>query len=153
MNEPVELDLAIQRTLEAPGLPDDASLRRWALAALAGRAGGEMTIRIVDEAESQALNRNYRGTDRPTNVLSFPYQSPIPDLPLLGDLVICADVVENEAKNQAKSLPAHWAHMVVHGTLHLLGYDHQDDDEAREMEGLEREIVTGLGFADPYMGE
>jgi probable rRNA maturation factor len=154
MNDPGQLDLTIQAMIEAPGLPGEESLRRWCLAALARQErGGEMTIRMVDEAESQALNRDYRGKESPTNVLSFPYQSPIPELPLLGDLVICVPVVEREARDQAKSLEAHWAHMVVHGTLHLLGYDHQGDEEAHEMEALEREIIQGLGFADPYGGE
>ncbi len=154
LDPPVELDLVVQRMVDLPALPDDASLRRWALAALAGGdRGGEMTIRIVDPGESRSLNRDYRGKDRPTNVLSFPYQSPLPDLPLLGDLVICADVVASEARDQAKSQEAHWAHMVVHGVLHLLGYDHLDDHEAKEMEALERAILDRLGFPDPYAGE
>ena len=114
----------------------------------------KMTVRIVDEAESHALNLNYRGKDRPTNVLSFPFECPDEvELPLLGDLVICRQVVEREAQEQDKPLMAHWAHMVVHGSLHLLGYDHIEDDEAEEMESLETQIMTELGFADPYLSE
>ena len=114
----------------------------------------EMTVRIVDEAESHELNLNYRGKDRPTNVLSFPFECPDEvELPLLGDLVICRQVVEREAQEQDKPVMAHWAHMVVHGSLHLLGYDHIEDDEAEEMESLEAQIMTGLGFADPYLSE
>lgn len=111
----------------------------------------DITIRVVDEAESQALNRDYRAKDAPTNVLSFP--SDIPDFinePFLGDLVICAQVVCCEASCQNKTLEAHWAHMVVHGTLHLLGYDHIDDDEADVMEALETRILTELNYPAPY---
>ena len=114
----------------------------------------KMTVRIVDEAESHDLNLTYRGKDRPTNVLSFPFECPDEvELPLLGDLVICRQVVEREAIEQEKPLMAHWAHMIVHGSLHLLGYDHIEDDEAEEMESLETEIMQGLGFADPYLSE
>ena len=114
----------------------------------------EMTVRIVDEAESHDLNLTYRGKDRPTNVLSFPFECPDEvELPLLGDLVICRQVVEREAIEQEKPLMAHWAHMIVHGSLHLLGYDHIEDDEAEEMESLETKIMQGLGFADPYLSE
>ena len=114
----------------------------------------EMTVRIVDEPESQALNSDYRGKDAPTNVLSFP--SDLPDFieePLLGDLIICAQVVEREAQQQHKTREAHWAHMVVHGTLHLLGYDHIDDDEAEVMEALESQILTRLDYPAPYRDE
>jgi probable rRNA maturation factor len=134
------------------GLPEVARLRHWARAALAGRRrDAELSIRIVDAAESRALNRRYRGKDQPTNVLAFPAELPPElELPLLGDLVICRDVVEAEAAEQHKPLDAHWAHMVVHGTLHLVGYDHESDDEAEIMEKLETEILAELGWPNPY---
>ncbi|WP_054113567.1 rRNA maturation RNase YbeY [Marinagarivorans algicola] len=111
----------------------------------------DITVRIVDEAESQILNRDYRGKDAPTNVLSFP--SDLPDFieePLLGDLIICTQVVNREACAQQKTLEAHWAHMVVHGTLHLLGYDHIENDEAQIMEALETRILVALHYPAPY---
>jgi probable rRNA maturation factor len=135
------------------GLPGVAKLRHWARAALAGRRrDAELSIRIVDAAESRALNRRYRGKDRPTNVLAFPAELP-PELglSLLGDLVICREVVEAEALAQAKPLDAHWAHMVVHGTLHLMGYDHEAADDSAVMEALETEILAELGWPDPYL--
>ncbi len=114
----------------------------------------ELTIRLVDVAESHELNLTYRGKDKPTNVLSFPFEAPPGiEMPLLGDLIICRQVVEQEASEQGKPLEAHWAHMVVHGSLHLLGYDHIEDDEAEEMEGLETEIMLALGYEDPYISE
>ena len=153
MNE-VIIDLQIASENEQ-GLPSEAQLIQWATAAVRPtRDDVEMTVRIVDEEESHQLNLTYRGKDRPTNVLSFPFQSPAEvELPLLGDLVICRQVVEREAVEQNKPLMAHWAHMIVHGSLHLLGYDHIEDDEAEEMESLETEIMQGLGFADPYLSE
>ena len=111
----------------------------------------EVSVYIVDESESQELNSQYRGKNKPTNVLSFP--ADIPDevgVPLLGDLVVCAPVVEREAQEQGKSLEAHWAHMLIHGTLHLLGYDHINDDEADVMEALETRLITQLHFPAPY---
>lgn len=137
------------------GLPTLEQIEQWATAAVQPESDDvEMTVRIVDEAESQALNRTYRAKDRPTNVLSFPFECPTEvSLPLLGDLVICRQVVEYEAAEQKKPLMAHWAHMVVHGSLHLLGYDHIDDTEAEEMESLETKIMQGLGFVDPYLAE
>ncbi|MGM0983571.1 MAG: rRNA maturation RNase YbeY [Pseudomonadota bacterium] len=143
-----------QIALEAVGLPSQAELEAWVAGVLARHAGEsrhELTIRYVDDSESQALNRSYRGVDKPTNVLSFPFESP-PDveLPLLGDLVICHPVVTREAAEQDKSLRAHYAHLVVHGTLHLLGHDHEEEAEAEAMEALEREILASLGIADPY---
>ena len=137
------------------GLPTAQQIEQWATAAVQPQSDEvEMTVRIVDEAESHELNLNYRGKDRPTNVLSFPFECPDEvELPLLGDLVICRQVVEREAQEQDKPVMAHWAHMVVHGSLHLLGYDHIEDDEAEEMESLETQIMTGLGFADPYLSE
>ena len=148
------IDLQIACEQES-GLPTAEQIEQWATAAVQPQTDEvEMTVRIVDEAESHELNLNYRGKDRPTNVLSFPFECPDEvELPLLGDLVICRQVVEREAQEQEKPLMAHWAHMVVHGSLHLLGYDHIEDNEAEEMESLETQIMTGLGFADPYLSE
>ena len=147
----VRIDVQVGGTRS--GLPGVAKLRHWARSALAGRKrDAEVAIRIVDAAESQALNRRYRGKDKPTNVLAFPAELPPElELPLLGDLVICRDVVEAEAAEQAKPLDAHWAHMVIHGTLHLVGYDHETADEAAAMEALEAEILAELGWPNPYM--
>jgi len=115
----------------------------------------ELTVRIVDEEEGIALNRKYRGRDIATNVLSFPCEVPdVLDLNLLGDIIICAPVVKREADMQHESpYNAHWAHMVIHGTLHLLGYDHQSAMEAEHMESMETTILTHLGFSDPYRNE
>lgn len=143
----------MQVVYEAEGTPQESQFQHWVETALAGRASddAELTIRIVSKQESQSLNHQYRGKDKPTNVLSFPFEVPEGlTLPLLGDLVICADVVSAEAAEQAKPLHAHWAHMVVHGCLHLLGYDHIDDAEAEEMESLEICILNTLGIDDPY---
>lgn len=149
---PADVFVDVQRATSQPDLPSDDDLARWAAAAVGvHRPEAEISLRIVDEDESQELNSQYRGKDKPTNVLSFP--ADIPEelgLPLLGDLVICAPVVALEAEQQHKALSAHWAHMVVHGTLHLLGYDHIDDDEAEIMENLETRILAQLGFDDPY---
>lgn len=143
-----------QVAIESDDLPSQANLEAWVAAALHRQAalpGQELTIRFVDDAESQALNRDYRDKDKPTNVLSFPFENPPGiDLPLLGDLVVCHPVVVREAAEQEKSLSAHYAHMVVHGTLHLLGHDHLEEIEAETMEALEREILASLGIADPY---
>ena len=148
----VDLQVA---TENIEGLPTEEQIVQWATAAVQPEGDEvEMTVRIVDEAESHELNLTYRGKDRPTNVLSFPFECPDEvELPLLGDLVICRQVVEREAAEQEKPLMAHWAHMVVHGCLHLLGYDHIEDDEAEEMESLETQIMQGLGFDDPYLAE
>ena len=148
----IDLQLACENT---EGLPSETQILQWATAAVQPENDNvEMTVRIVDEAESHDLNLTYRGKDRPTNVLSFPFEcSDEVELPLLGDLVICRQVVEREAIEQEKLLMAHWAHMIVHGSLHLLGYDHIEDDEAEETESLETEIMQGLGFADPYLSE
>lgn len=145
------LDLQLAST--ASNLPTEAQIQQWLNAAvLPFQAEAEVTVRIVDETESQQLNFDYREKDKPTNVLSFPFQCPPGiELPLLGDLVICAGVVAQEATEQNKSLDAHWAHMVVHGSLHLLGFDHINDDDATEMEAEEVQILAELGFADPYL--
>lgn len=145
-------EVDIQRATDAPDQPDDDSLMRWAALALRDKPGQELTIRLVDAAESQTLNNQYRHKDYPTNVLSFPADLP-PELniPLLGDLVICVPVVNREAAEQGKPAEAHWAHMVIHGCLHLLGHDHIDDDDAEVMEHLERQLLAELGIADPYL--
>lgn len=156
---PSRLDVAVSYGLPRAGLPAAASFRKWVAVALRGRIReADLAIRLVDAREGQALNHHYRGKDYPTNVLSFPAEIPegLPKgvkFPLLGDLVICAPVVEREAHEQGKALAAHYAHLTVHGTLHLLGWDHEDDKEAEAMEQLERQILAELGIADPYAGE
>ena len=153
----IDLQIASENS---EGLPTLEQFTHWVETALAFEAQTEdfpeteMTIRIVDEEESQTLNREYRGKDYPTNVLSFPFEVPEGiERPLLGDLVICRQVMEREAKEQQISLVSHWAHLAVHGTLHLLGYDHIEEAEAEEMEGLESQIMQKLGFEDPYLSE
>lgn len=149
MNVVLDLQLACENQ---QGLPAESDFQRWLDGTINGfQDEAEVTVRLVDEGESNELNLTYRGKDKPTNVLSFPFEAPPGiELPLLGDLVICRQVVEREAAEQGKPLEAHWAHMVVHGSLHLLGYDHIEDDEAEEMEQLERDIMNELGYADPY---
>ena len=146
----VQIDLQINS--ESADLPALEELESWAKAAVGEhREEAEISVVIVDTDEGAGLNQQWRGKEGPTNVLSFPSDLPeeLP-LPLLGDLVICAPVVEREAKEQQKTLKSHWAHMIVHGTLHLLGYDHIQDDEAEEMESLETTIMQQLGYPDPY---
>ena len=146
----VELDL--QLATDAPA-PSEAQFRQWCELALRQRtADSELTIRLVDEPEGRELNHTWRQKDYATNVLSFPADVPdeLLDIPLLGDLVICAPVVAREAKEQKKKLAAHYAHLTVHGTLHLLGWNHEDDREAEAMEQLERDILAELGIDDPY---
>ena len=152
---PIHLDVAVSYAAPRAGVPASTSFRKWVAAALKGRIReADLAIRIVDEREGQALNRHYRGKDYATNVLSFPAELPEGvKLPLLGDLVICAPVVAREAKEQHKPAVAHYAHLTVHGVLHLLGWDHEDDKDAEAMEQLEREILAGLGRPDPYAGE
>ncbi len=152
MNLELDLQFACQ---DSQGLPGESEFHQWASHAIENfQQQAELTVRLVDEAESQQLNSDYRGKDKPTNVLSFPFEAPPGiELDLLGDLIICRQVVEREAKEQNKTLSAHWAHMVVHGCLHLLGYDHIDDSEAEEMESLETEIMQKMGFSDPYAAE
>jgi probable rRNA maturation factor len=149
---PVQLDVAVSYGLPRAGLPAAVSFRRWAAAAAQGRIRrADLAIRLVDTKEGRSLNRHYRGKDYPTNVLSFPAELPEGvNLPLLGDLVICAPVVAREAKEQGKPLIAHYAHLTIHGVLHLLGLDHDDEREAEAMERIEREILADLGIADPY---
>lgn len=145
------LDLQIA-TSDSNDIPSQDKIQQWLTFILPQFVNeAELTIRIVDEQESQYLNNLYRHKDRPTNVLSFPFESPVEmETPLLGDLVICKQIVQKEAQEQNKSLESHWAHMIVHGCLHLLGYDHIDDNEAQEMESIEIDIMADLGFANPY---
>ncbi len=153
---PVRLDVIVSYATERRGVPASASFRKWVAAALDSRIReADLSIRIVGEDEGRALNRHYRGKDYATNVLSFPADLPegLPEgvrLPLLGDLVICAPVVAREAGDQGKRLNDHYAHLTVHGALHLLGWDHEDEADAEAMEALERGILAGLGVADPY---
>lgn len=146
------VDLDLQIAVEGFELPSTQEMELWVKTALRdSMEQAELTIRIVDVAESQMLNSTYRGKDKPTNVLSFPFEAPPGiELPLLGDLVVCAAVVKQEAIDQNKPLNAHWAHMVVHGCLHLLGYDHIEDVEAEEMESLETQLIESLGYNNPY---
>lgn len=140
-----------------PDTPDDDSFSRWAAAALTQAArptavNTELSLRITGAAEMRALNNRYRGRDQATNVLAFPADLPADiDPRLLGDVVLCAPVIAAEATAQQKALSAHWAHMTVHGTLHLLGFDHITEAEAREMEALEIAALASLGIDDPYL--
>ena len=149
------IEIDVQRIAHAENLPSDEDFAVWVNAALGQyNKPFELTIRLVDESESQELNSQYRQKDKPTNVLSFPFEVPEGiELNLLGDLVICIQVVEAEAKQQQKTLSAHWAHMVIHGCLHLLGFDHISDEEAEEMESLEIDILAKLGFNNPYLAK
>ena len=140
-----KLSLSVQYATNANNLPTRPQFRRWMKAAL--KRDVKITLRIVDEAEGGELNRNFRGKDYATNVLTFVYDN---ELPIYGDLVICAPVTEREAREQHKDLTAHYAHLTVHAVLHLQGYEHDDDDEAAAMEARETAIMTKLGYADPY---
>jgi len=151
---PRRLDLSVQYACNREGVPSRVDFRRWLRAAEPGAA--RVTVRIVDEAEGRALNRDYRGKDYATNVLTFAYDEgedmPLPEgLPLMGDLVLCRQVVEREAAEQGKSVDAHYAHLSVHGMLHLQGFDHEIEAEAEEMEARERAILAKLGISDPYL--
>lgn len=153
---PLTLEVSVEYALPRKGIPAAQSFRRWVGAALAGRIkDADLAIRIVDTLEAKHLNAHYRGKNYPTNVLSFPAERP-PGLPksarfpLLGDLVMCAPVIAREAEEQGKSLISHYAHMTVHGSLHLLGWDHELEADALAMEQLEREILAELGLDDPY---
>ncbi|PID64125.1 MAG: rRNA maturation RNase YbeY [Gammaproteobacteria bacterium] len=156
------LALDLQLAIEADNLPSQADFERWvstALTALSQPDKAELTIRITSNDEVQQLNRDYRGKDKPTNVLSFPfepyealmaYAGDAAELNLLGDIIIAHDVIVSEAQAQNKPVINHYAHMTLHGVLHLLGYDHIEDDEAQAMEALETQMLAGLGIADPY---
>jgi len=147
----MNINLDVQREVDA--LPKDDELLKWLKETLAFEQHGdtELTIRFVDEKESAELNEQYRHKKGSTNILSFPFEAPAEvELNLLGDLIICVEVVRKEAAQQKKEELAHWAHMVVHGTLHLLGYDHLTDEQASVMETKEIKILSQLGYTDPY---
>lgn len=151
----MNLTIDLQNTLPDTYCPSLEDIQRWILCALTQAnyqpASAEITVRIVDEAESRDLNNTYRSKNQPTNILSFPFEAPAQiSCDLLGDLVICQPIVEKEALEQNKEPINHWAHLLIHGTLHLLGYDHAEDKEAQEMEGLEIKILSQLGVANPY---
>ncbi|MFY8061655.1 MAG: rRNA maturation RNase YbeY [Arenimonas sp.] len=150
---PVQCDVGVSYGMSRKGVPAPVSFKRWAEAACQGRIKrADIAIRIVDAPEGRRLNHHYRAKDYATNVLSFPAELPAGvQLPLLGDLVICAPVVAKEAAEQGKSLAAHYAHLTVHGVLHLLGLDHENPREADAMEAIERGILADLGFTDPYL--
>ncbi|HJV05967.1 MAG TPA: rRNA maturation RNase YbeY [Chromobacteriaceae bacterium] len=150
------LDLTLDNRTDSANLPTAAQWRRWVQAALQpGVRQAQISLVIVEADEGQTLNRDYRHKDYATNVLSFALNEgePLPGLPLFGDLVLCVPVVEREAAEQNKSLEEHYAHLTVHGMLHLQGFDHEDDDEAEIMETLETAILAKLGYADPYAEE
>lgn len=145
------IDIDLQIAVSDENIPDAEKIRSWVNAVVDQDKPAELTVRIVDEAEMTVLNGTYRHKDAVTNVLSFPFEADVPmDVTLLGDVVICAPVVAREAIEQHKPVEAHWAHLVVHGVLHLLGYDHHDDVEAEKMESREIEILNQFGYANPY---
>ena len=146
------IDLDLQIACDETNLPSHDQFITWLTAALKGvKPNAEVTIRLVEPEESQALNAEYRGKDKPTNVLSFEFEAPpMVELNLLGDLVICKSIIEEEAIEQQKALNDHWAHMVIHGSLHLLGMDHIEPDQALEMESLEKKLLATLAIDDPY---
>lgn len=145
-----DIDITVQVKSKASDLPNKTKLKNWAISALQNVSKAEITIRIVDEEESAFLNSTYRYKDGATNVLSFPYQHPhMPEI-LLGDIVICAPLVKTEAVELHKNEMAHWAHLTIHGILHLQGYDHIAEEDAIKMESLETSILEQLGFPDPY---
>lgn len=149
----VELTTDVQNVSNQPGVPEAALIETWAGAAYGKVAEekAELTVRIVDEDDGRQLNEQYRNQDNATNVLSFPFEDP-PNVKthILGDIVACAPVISREAQEQGKMLHAHWAHLIVHGVLHLCGYHHEVNSDAQIMQRLETEIVKHLGFSDPY---
>lgn len=148
MSEMIE----IQNVSDLKSVPDDNLMIKWAEHALdKGHLQAEITVRVVDEEEGLALNKAWRKKDYATNVLSFPVGELLEQAPnLLGDIVVCAPVVEQEARDQGKNFDAHWAHLIVHGVLHLQGYDHETDEQAGKMESLEIQILKNIGYANPY---
>ncbi|MCW8924079.1 MAG: rRNA maturation RNase YbeY [Gammaproteobacteria bacterium] len=147
----VEIELSISEGVDESALPTEEQLQHWAQSGYLSEGDAVASFQIVASNEMQGLNKNYRGKDKPTNVLSFPMEVPAEvGINILGDLALCKEVIESEAKQQGKSLESHWAHMVVHGMLHLQGYDHIEDAEAELMEAKEIEIMKSLGFANPY---
>ncbi|MCW8107963.1 rRNA maturation RNase YbeY [Alteromonas ponticola] len=153
MNAIVDFQVACEGSFYEKNLPSTTEVEKWVSTVLNHLNIGpqELTVRFVENDESQSLNHTYRGKDKPTNVLSFPFEAPPGvTLNLLGDLILCVPVIEREAHEQNKKIIHHYAHMIVHGTLHLLGYDHIDDAEAEAMEALEIHILSQLGIDDPY---
>ncbi|HJT98123.1 MAG TPA: rRNA maturation RNase YbeY [Rhodanobacteraceae bacterium] len=153
MSAPLRLSVTVRNHASRKGVPVARSFERWVRAALAGRRGGrvEVTIALFDEREARALNRDWRRKDYATNVLSFPYEpAPGERSALLGDLALCPAVVAREARAQKKRVRDHFAHLTVHGVLHLLGHDHENERDALEMEAIERKVLAKLGIADPY---
>ena len=153
------MSVDVQIATDAAGIPAREDIRDWVEHTVRATGPGgdfDVSVRIVDEGEMRALNHQFRDADRPTNVLAFPAGDagfvPPGERPLLGDIVVCAGIVAQEAGEQGKALGDHWGHMVVHGTLHLLGHDHRTDHEAEAMEAMERDILASLGIADPYAG-
>lgn len=155
MRTPADREIVVQTVVRNDSIPSVAHIRRWVGGALGAAPPGEVTVRVVDEAESARLNERYRQGSGATDVLSFAYGDPAcaEAERSFGDLVICAAVVERDAANRGKPLEAHWAHIAVHGALHLLGYEHDDPEKARVMEGRERELLEVMGFGDPYSAE
>ena len=153
------MEIEVQIASQASDIPSTEDIRRWvegAIDATETADSRDVSVRVVDEDEMRTLNREYRDQDKPTNVLSFAAGDveglPPGEASVLGDVIICADVVRREANEQGKSVADHWGHMIVHGILHLTGHDHMSESEASEMEQLEKEILAGLGIADPYRG-
>lgn len=145
------LELDLQLTGEWAQLPAAEDFEAWVKSTLEPGSNVELTVRVVGRKESRELNKTFRGKDSATNVLSFPAELPEGiDLPLLGDIVICAPLVAEEAAEQGKAVSDHWAHLTIHGVLHLMGYDHLDDDEAEAMESLEISLLESLGINNPY---
>jgi probable rRNA maturation factor len=148
---PVTIELEVQNATSFRPVPADEQFRLWVEAALQGTTEAVLTVRLVDDGESRELNKRYRGKNKPTNVLSFPADLPVEvGIPLLGDVVICAPLVGAEAEAQQKPAHSHWAHLTIHGVLHLLGYDHQEKKAAEEMEALEADLLHSLGIRNPY---
>jgi len=156
----MQLDLDIQNTVGCEHLPSEQQIKDWILTVLQhskySASSPSITLRIVSLQESECLNSDFRGKNKPTNVLSFPFEAPeavnIPEMQeYVGDLAICAKLVEQEADKQLKLVESHWAHLIVHGVLHLLGFDHLEEAQAAEMETLEIAILASLGFCDPYI--
>jgi probable rRNA maturation factor len=147
------MGINVEFTYYSFGLPQEADVRQWVGAVLpVGRVDAEIGVRIVDEAEAQSLNQQFRGKDYVPNVLSFPADLPRGmDLDVLGDIALCAPVAIAEARAQHKAVPQHFAHLLIHGTLHLLGFDHESEDDAETMEQAERELLATFGFPDPYL--
>ena len=148
----MSINIEIQRVCSLKSIPSDEKFQLWSEAVLKERiTATELNIRIVEEHEIAELNKRYRGKNKSTNVLSFPFDAVTPDpMPILGDLVICAPLVAREAQEQSKEIESHWAHLVVHGILHLLGYDHETVDDMKIMETLESEILTKMNYPAPY---